>query len=74
MSGAASAPVWLTGELGAWRIAVWVQPGAAHTGAAGVQDGCLKLRIAARPVEGAANEALIVHLELRIEKLKRELY
>ena len=72
MSGAASAPVWLTGELGAWRIAVWVQPGAAHTGAAGVQDGCLKLRIAARPVEGAANEALIAWVAGRLHCARRD--
>ena len=72
MSGKSSAPAWLTGEPGAWRVAVWVQPGAARTGAAGVQDGCLKLRIAARPIEGAANEALIEWIAGRLHCARRD--
>lgn len=50
---------WLTGGPGAWRVSVWVQPGAARTEPAGIHDGALKLRLAARPVEGQANDALV---------------
>jgi uncharacterized protein (TIGR00251 family) len=35
-----------------------VQPRASKNELAGLHDGCLKLRITAPPVEGAANEAL----------------
>ena len=52
-------PSWLDGEPGAWRIAVWVQPGASRTELTGVVDNCLKLRLLARPVEGEANDALV---------------
>lgn len=36
-----------------------VQPRAARDGFAGVHDGCLKIRLTAPPVEGAANDALL---------------
>jgi uncharacterized protein (TIGR00251 family) len=36
-----------------------VQPRASKNEFAGLHDGCLKLRITAPPVEGAANEALV---------------
>lgn len=36
-----------------------MQPRAARDGFAGVHDGCLKVRLTAPPVEGAANEALL---------------
>ena len=39
-----------------------VQPGAKRTGAAGLHGEALKLRLAAPPVEGRANEALIAWL------------
>ena len=39
-----------------------VQPGAARSGFAGEHDGRLKLRLAARAVDGKANEALIEFL------------
>lgn len=50
---------WLAGEPGAWRIALHVQPGASRTEVAGVVEGCLKLRVAAPPIEGRANEAIV---------------
>lgn len=50
---------WLSGGPGAWRVAVWVQPGASRTEPSGIHDGALKLRLAARPIEGQANDALV---------------
>lgn len=38
---------------------VRVVPRASHPGIAGIQDGALKLRLSAPPVEGRANEACI---------------
>lgn len=41
------------------RIRVHVQPRAAKTSIAGMHDGSIKIRLAAPPVDGAANAALI---------------
>jgi uncharacterized protein len=41
------------------RATVYVQPRASRTGLAGLHDGCVKIRLAAPPVEGAANAELI---------------
>ena len=41
------------------RIRFHVQPRASRTEAAGLHGGALKVRIAAPPVEGAANDALV---------------
>jgi len=48
-----------------------VQPGAARTGVAGLHGGRLKLRLAARAVEGAANAELIAFLAARFGVAKR---
>lgn len=57
-AAAAALPPWLRGEPGDWRVSLWVQPGATCTRFAGEHDGCLKVRIAAPPIEGRANEAV----------------
>ncbi len=41
------------------RIEVYIQPRASKTELAGTHDGVIKIRIAAPPVENAANRALI---------------
>lgn len=41
------------------RINVYVQPRASKTAVVGMHDGCVKIRLAAPPVDGAANAALI---------------
>jgi hypothetical protein len=41
------------------RIGVYVQPRAAKTCVAGMHDGDIKVRLAAPPVDGAANAALV---------------
>ena len=48
-----------------------MQPGAARTAVAGLHGGRLKLRLAARAVEGAANAALIEFLASQFDVPKR---
>ncbi len=40
-------------------VDLWVQPRAGRTALAGVRDGALKVRVAAPPVDGEANDALV---------------
>ena len=65
-----SLPAWLT-EDGAsadsFIIALHCQPGAKKTEIQGEHDGRLRLRLAAPPVEGKANEALIQWLSKTLE-------
>jgi hypothetical protein len=51
-------PGWLSGVPGDWVLSIRAQPGAARSEAVGEHDGCLRLRIAAPPVDGRANDAL----------------
>jgi uncharacterized protein YggU (UPF0235/DUF167 family) len=41
------------------RLQVYIQPRASRTELAGTHDGVVKIRIAAAPIENAANLALI---------------
>jgi len=41
------------------RLEVYIQPRASRTELAGLHDGVIKIRIAAPPVDNAANRALI---------------
>jgi uncharacterized protein (TIGR00251 family) len=52
-------PQWLSGSPGQWRLRLHVQPGASRTAAQGEHDGCLKLAVAAPPVDGKANDAIL---------------
>ena len=49
-----------------------MQPGAARTGVAGLHGGRLKVRLAARAAEGAANAALIEFLAEHLGVPKRD--
>ena len=49
----------VTAKDGCITFAVRVQPRASHSGVVGEHDGALKIRLAAPPVEGEANEELI---------------
>jgi uncharacterized protein (TIGR00251 family) len=48
------------------RIDVYVQPRASKTTVAGMHDGAIKIRLAAPPVDGAANAALIEFIAKRL--------
>jgi len=48
------------------RIDVYVQPRASKTCIAGMHDGHVKVRLAAPPVEGAANAALVEFVAERL--------
>jgi uncharacterized protein (TIGR00251 family) len=50
-----------------------IQPGARRTEVAGLHGDALKLRLAARPVEGAANEALLDFLSNAFAVSRRDL-
>lgn len=54
---------------------IQVIPHASRAGIAGEQDGALKIRVTAPPVEGAANEACIKLLagELKLKKSQMEI-
>jgi uncharacterized protein YggU (UPF0235/DUF167 family) len=60
-------PDWLRGAPGEWVLSILVQPGASRSGPAGEHDGCLRLRIAAPPVDGRANDALRAFLAARLD-------
>jgi uncharacterized protein (TIGR00251 family) len=53
---------WLRDEAGGVVLEIMVQPRASRTRVVGEHDGRLKLQLAAPPVEGEANQALIEFL------------
>ncbi|ATP30430.1 DUF167 domain-containing protein [Chromobacterium violaceum] len=63
---------WLSCHDGHVRLTLHVQPGAKKTEAAGEHGECLKLRLAAPPVDGKANAALLAWLADRFGVAKRD--
>lgn len=53
----------MTGPI---RFDVYVQPRASRTEVAGTHDDCVKIRLAAPPVDGAANVALVEFIAARL--------
>ncbi|CAD5371808.1 conserved hypothetical protein [Rubrivivax sp. A210] len=66
-----TAPPCLSEHGGACRLLVAVVPNARRTGADGLHDGCLRVRLAAPPVEGKANERLLAWLADELDLPKR---
>ncbi len=65
-----SLPAWISidgDSADSFIIALHCQPGAKKTEVQGEHDGRLKLRLAAPPVEGKANEALIQWLSKTLD-------
>ena len=62
----------LTRTAAGVTLRVRVIPRAGRTGVAGTRDNALLIRLAAPPVEGAANEALIAFLSDLFERPKRD--
>jgi hypothetical protein len=55
-------PPWLREEAGAVVLELLIQPRASRTRVVGEHDGRLKLQLAAPPVDGEANAALVEFL------------
>jgi uncharacterized protein (TIGR00251 family) len=51
-------------------IGIYVQPRASKTEIAGVHDGLIRIRLAAPPVDGAANAALVAFIAERLDIAK----
>jgi len=66
-------PAWLSRTHTGWVIQLHVQPGARHPGVQGVHGDALKVRLAAPPVEGKANAALLAFLAERLDVPRRDL-
>lgn len=67
-------PIWLEGAPGQWRLRIAAQPGASRTQVGGEFDGCLRLRIAAPPVDGRANTEIIRFLAERLQVPRRAIH
>jgi uncharacterized protein (TIGR00251 family) len=66
-------PAWLSpGADGGSELTLHVQPGASRSELAGLHGDALKLRIAARAVEGAANTAVIEFIARWLSLPKRD--
>jgi uncharacterized protein len=64
---------WLKYTASGIRLTLHVQPGAKKTEACGEHGEALKIRLAAPPVDGKANAALIVWLAERFDLPRREI-
>lgn len=63
---------WHRAEAGRLVLELHVQPGAARTGVAGPHGERLKIRLAARALDGAANACLIDFLAARLGAARRD--
>jgi uncharacterized protein (TIGR00251 family) len=59
-------PAWLTQDSAGLLLALYVQPGARRDGIVGLHGDRLKVAIAAPPVDGRANDALLAFLADRL--------
>ena len=56
----------MSDRIPAVRLDIYVQPRASSTEVVGEHDGAIKIRLAAPPVDGAANSALIEFVAKRL--------
>ncbi len=63
---------WLAPADGRWSLSLRVQPGARRTEPVGIADGRLRLKLAAPPVEGKANEALLRWVAAALDLRQRD--
>ncbi len=70
MAGAGALPAWLRAQGGAVTLELLIQPRASRTRVVGEHDGRLRVQLAAPPVDGEANAALVEFLAgaLRVKK------
>lgn len=59
-------PVWLRAADDGVTLTLHVQPGASRTEAVGLHGDALKIRLAAPPVDGRANECLLAWLAAQL--------
>lgn len=64
---------WMTCSAGMLGLTLHVQPGARRTELAGEHGDALKIRLAAPPVDGKANAALIAWLAERLDVPRRDI-
>jgi uncharacterized protein len=65
-------PVWLKVLPDGVELALLIQPRASRTRVVGEHDGLLKLQLAAPPVDGEANAALVEFLAKRLGIPRRQ--
>ncbi|MFP4672693.1 MAG: DUF167 domain-containing protein [Desulfohalobiaceae bacterium] len=56
-----------------YQLRLWVQTGAKKTEIAGFYQGCLKVRVKSKPVQGQANQELLGFLAARLGLGKKQL-
>jgi uncharacterized protein (TIGR00251 family) len=66
------AEITITDSGGGAQFAVRVTPRAGRSAVAGVREGVLLVRLAAPPVDGAANEALVAFIAGLLDRPKRD--
>lgn len=68
-----AAPLWLKpATRGGCLLSIYVQPGAARSGIAGLHGDALKVKVSAPPMDGAANTALVEFVARWLELSRRE--
>ena len=64
---------WATPDGDGTRLRLHIQPRASRTEVAGLHGDALRIRLAAPPVDGAANDALIVFLADALDIPRRDI-
>lgn len=65
-------PSWINESSGSFTLTLHVQPGAKRTEVAGTHGDALKIRLAAPPIDGKANEALLSYLAAQFGVSRRQ--